>query len=343
MQSRNASNLRGIDVSNWQRDIDFSRVKASGIQIVYIKATEGTTFIDYKARENYQGAKSNGLMVGFYHFFRARSEDNAKAQANFFIESIKDLEPDCKYALDIETTEGLDKTTLSRLAKIFVDEVYRITGKACILYTYSNFIEESLTEVLKDIPLWVASYGVGAPGNNSIWNSWTGFQYSSSGKIDGIEGNVDLNEFTKDVLLSSKVIIDTPNIDSVREIQFIINNRYSLNISVDNVFGPETLKAIVSGIQIELNKQYGAQLFVDGIVGPKTLGALVTLRNGASGNITWLMQALLICRGYSLNSHGVDGSFGTETENAVKTFQRSNGLLVDGIVGAETWRKLLTS
>lgn len=346
MQVRSANNFRGIDVSNWQRDIDFSQVKSSGIQIVYVKATEGVTFTDSKAKQNYTQAKANGLLVGFYHFFRAKDEANAKAQAQFFINSIKDLEPDCKYALDVETTEGLDKNTLSNLAKTFIDEVSRITNKPCIIYTYTNFIDTNLTDVLKNVPLWVANYGVNAPANNSIWQNWAGFQYSSSGNVAGIEGNVDMNEFTNDVLIartsnnSGGNSSSSTNI-SVREIQFILNNRYGLNIAVDNIFGSETFKAVVIGLQTELNKQYGAKLVLDGIVGPKTLAALVSLRSGASGNITWLMQALLVCKGYSLEPYGVDGSFGIVTLNAVKKFQSNNGLAVDGIVGINTWNKLL--
>ena len=64
-------------------------------------------------------------------------------------------------------------------------------------------------------------------------------------------------------------------------------------------------------------------------------------RKGAKGNITKIIQRLLISKGYSLPIYGADGSYGDETVKAVKSFQTKNGLLVDGIVGQETWKALL--
>lgn len=64
-------------------------------------------------------------------------------------------------------------------------------------------------------------------------------------------------------------------------------------------------------------------------------------RKGAKGNITKIIQRLLISKGYSLPIYGADGSYGDETVKAVKSFQAKNGLLVDGIVGQETWKALL--
>ena len=63
------SNYTGIDISNWQGSIDFSQVKNSGTRIVYILASQGNYFIDSYLQEFYNGAISNGLLVGFYHFF----------------------------------------------------------------------------------------------------------------------------------------------------------------------------------------------------------------------------------------------------------------------------------
>ena len=65
-----ANTYRGIDVSVYQGRIDYSRVRASGIQVVYIKASEGTTIIDPYFRTNYDNAKAEGLKIGFYHFVR---------------------------------------------------------------------------------------------------------------------------------------------------------------------------------------------------------------------------------------------------------------------------------
>lgn len=91
-------------------------------------------------------------------------------------------------------------------------------------------------------------------------------------------------------------------------------------------------------LQIELNNQLGKDLVVDGIKGPKTLNACPTVKKGAKGGITKLIQERLVSVGFNLT---LDGIFGTKTKNAVKVFQKNRGLTEDGIVGPKTWEWLL--
>lgn len=123
----------------------------------------------------------------------------------------------------------------------------------------------------------------------------------------------------------------------VAEIQKTLNERYGLNIGVDNIYGNETKRALVKGLQTELNKQYGRRLSVDGIFGNNTYKACINVREGAKGNITWLIQAMLVCHSFDIS---VDGIFGNATKNAIKELQRRNGLSVDGICGKNTFNKL---
>lgn len=349
MQSRSGSNLDGIDVSHYEGSIDYAKVKASGIQVVYIKATEGTSFKDPTLDRNYNNAKANGLKVGFYHFFRARDEENAKQQASFFVDAIKEMDYDCKLALDLETTQNLDKSTLSNLAKIFLDEVTRLTGKEVVVYTYTYFARSNITGVLGNYPLWIAHYGVSTPGSNPIWDSWIGFQYSDTGSISGISGDVDLDEFTREIFLDGTNPNPVPEnkpeqsstITTVRAVQAALNARYGFDIGVDNIAGRETFTALYKAVQIEL-KRLGKNLKVDGIPGPLTFGAVITVSQGDKSNLVWLIQAILICRGFSVGTDGADGKFGSKTLAGVKNFQRSKRLAVDGIVGPNTWRKLLS-
>ena len=95
----------------------------------------------------------------------------------------------------------------------------------------------------------------------------------------------------------------------------------------------------VRRLQEECNKQGFSKQNVDGIAGPATLAGCPTLRKGASGNITKLLQEKLVKLGY--NTNGVDGIFGSGTYSAVREFQKTRGLSIDGIVGQNTWRKLL--
>lgn len=95
----------------------------------------------------------------------------------------------------------------------------------------------------------------------------------------------------------------------------------------------------IARLQAECNKQGFSNQKVDGIPGANTLKGCPTLKKGASGNITKLLQEKLVKLGYSTN--GVDGIFGSGTYSAVREFQKTRGLSADGIVGQNTWRKLL--
>ena len=92
-------------------------------------------------------------------------------------------------------------------------------------------------------------------------------------------------------------------------------------------------------LQQECNNQGFSKQNVDGIAGPATLAGCPVLRKGAQGNITKLLQEKLVSLGYSTN--GVDGIFGSGTYSAVRELQKTRGLTADGIVGQNTWRKLL--
>ena len=95
----------------------------------------------------------------------------------------------------------------------------------------------------------------------------------------------------------------------------------------------------VRRLQEECNNQGYSKQKVDGIAGPATLAGCPVLKKGAQGNITKLLQEKLVKLGYSTN--GIDGIFGSGTYSAVREFQKTRGLSIDGIVGQNTWRKLL--
>lgn len=98
---------------------------------------------------------------------------------------------------------------------------------------------------------------------------------------------------------------------------------------------------VVRRLQEELNKQFGAGIKVDGYAGDNTVNKLITVRQGARGNISKVVQELLIRKGYSVGSYGADGVFGQGTYNAILQLQKKNGLSQDGIVGKNTWKALL--
>lgn len=137
----------------------------------------------------------------------------------------------------------------------------------------------------------------------------------------------------------SQVIPIKKGDDNIRQIQATLNNRYNTNLVVDGIFGKNTQKALIKGLQTELNKQYNANLVVDGIWGNKTQSQARSVRKGAKGNITYLIQAALYIKGYPIK---VDGIFGNATEYAIKDFQRANGLNVTGVADPLTQKYLFS-
>lgn len=111
-----------------------------------------------------------------------------------------------------------------------------------------------------------------------------------------------------------------------------------LGVTVDGIYGNKTKSALVKKLQTVLNLLYGANLAVDGIFGNKTASALPNICKGSAGDLTKVLQALLICRGY--DTGGLDGDFGAQTEKSVRDFQYDKGLYADGIAGKATFAAL---
>lgn len=202
----------GIDVSEWQGEIDFREVANFGIEIVYIRASEGTNYIDSYFRENYEEAKANGLKTGFYHYLTAKNEEEAMAEAEFFVANIKGTEPDCKLAMDFEVFDNLSTEEVNEISEVFLQTVQNLSGKECVIYSDAfNAREVFSRELAQKYAIWVADYFVEEPEDNGKWGSWVGFQYTDRGRISGIDGNVDRDYFTNGILLNdtSKIPGDT--------------------------------------------------------------------------------------------------------------------------------------
>lgn len=217
----------GIDVSGWQKVIDFKKVKESGIQIVYIKSSEGLNSVDSYFRRNYKEAKANDLKIGFYHYVTARNIEEAEEQAKHFVKTIAGTKPDCKLAMDFERFGDLKNSEINKIAKKFLETVKKLTNKEVILYsnTYSARTVFS-SELAKKYDLWVAQYGVKEPSANGKWNNWVGFQYTDKGRVNGINGYVDKDKFTNQIFIDSKEEI--PNIIKPDNSDEVINMNYRI-------------------------------------------------------------------------------------------------------------------
>mgnify|MGYP005882992805 CR=1 FL=1 len=199
---------KGIDISNWQGSINFSEVKNSGVQIVYIQATEGNFFTDPYLQEFYDEASSKGLSIGFYHFFSPSV--SADEQAKYFTKAISGMTSECRLVLDLEQSGGIGADELSRIAVDFLENVKANSGLDVALYTYASFANNNITTGygLENYPLWIAEYGTSYPESNPIWGtSYAGWQYSDTGYTPGVNGNSDLDIFNERILLDDKVSI----------------------------------------------------------------------------------------------------------------------------------------
>ena len=175
------SRLKGIDISNWSGSVDFRGVRDSGVEIVYIQATEGTFYTDPYLQEFYDGAKEHGLKIGFYHFFNPGSSPTPREQARYFVDAISGMEVDCRLAIDLEQTRGLSKEEVSRQAVEFLREVEEYSHKKVVVYTYTNFAQTELDRKsgIGDYPVWIAQYSENPPEYNPIWgDKYAGWQYS---------------------------------------------------------------------------------------------------------------------------------------------------------------------
>ncbi|MGW8957192.1 GH25 family lysozyme [Paenibacillus sp. NPDC055715] len=199
---------QGIDVSHYNGNIDWQQVAAAGKTFAFIKATEGKTYQDNLFLANVQGARDANILVGAYHFLNATTTDGARQEAANFARAIEsaggrlDLPP----VLDYENNpKGLTPAQISEVAHAFLDETEKLTGRLPIVYT-GNVFASKFDPTFSMYKLWVARYSTTQkPTAVPAWNNWWAWQYSSTGSVPGIRGNVDLNEFngTIDQLRSS--------------------------------------------------------------------------------------------------------------------------------------------
>lgn len=215
---------QGIDVSSYQGRIDYRAVKEAGIDVVYIKSSEGQHLEDPEFRNNYEGAKANGLNIGFYHFVRARSEEEAIKEAEFFSRVIAGTQPNCRLAMDFEIFGNLSTYEINNISRVFLEKTRELTGKEMVIYSNAYDARTIFSyELATRYPLWIAEYGVNTPRDNGKWENWVGFQYWDKGRINGIRGDVDLDRFTEGIFLSNSGEIPKPNNPNPGEIQNVVS------------------------------------------------------------------------------------------------------------------------
>lgn len=248
---------KGIDVSEWQGNIDFAKVKEEGKEIVYIRAGQGFSYKDAKFERNYEQAKKNGLKIGVYHYVTARSVEDAKIQAKFFASLISNKQIDCKLAMDFESFGNLNSNQINEIALAYMRELENLTKKEVIVYSNTYDAKYIFNKEVAKYPLWVAQYGVNEPQDNGKWNNWEGYQYTSSGRVNGISGNVDLDEYTNDIFLSNteevpevenpkcdyedRILYKVQPGDTLSQIALEYNTTVSHLVEINNISNPNLI------------------------------------------------------------------------------------------------------
>lgn len=309
----------GIDVSSWQGEIDFSQVKASGIEVVYIKSSEGFRSVDSYFEQNYANAKNAGLKVGFYHYVTARSVEDAVKQANFFVSTISGKNPDCKLAMDFESFGSLGREEINQIALTFMQTVQNASGKDVIIYSDEYNANNTFNSSLATYPLWVAQYEVSEPTVRNHWSNWAGWQYTDKGEIPGISSYVDRDKFTNEVFLS-----DTSEVPNVPTENPNENEGYT---TITIRYG-DTL----SELAIEYNTTVERLVELNNIANPNLIYAGATLIVPTSDPSDTTTQIYVVQYGDTLSQIALE--YGTTVENlaAINNIQNVNLIYVGQII-----------
>ena len=183
--------IKGIDVSEWQGDINWQSVKKDGIQFAFVRLGHDNHVLDYKYKQNMQGAINAGIPVGVYFYSTAVNEEQAILDAQYVIENMKGYMVSYPVAIDLEDSaqDGLSKAQLGKIAKAFCDEVRR-AGYTPMLYSNENWYYNRIdVSMLSNVAMWIARYN-GVCDTSIPRGIW---QCCSTGRIAGIYGNVDIN------------------------------------------------------------------------------------------------------------------------------------------------------
>ena len=251
----------GIDVSKYQGNIDWAKVAKDGVRFAILRAgsqDNNGPYVDPYFEKNYTGAKAAGLKVGAYVFTYGKTEDEQNKELNVWLTALQGKTFDYPVFVDVEADQLKNVSNLTNLVKRMMD-ILDQKGFIPGWYSYTNFINSYIdANALKDYPLWVADYrdSIGYKGDYMMW------QYSSSGTIDGISGDVDLNLDYSGICDDSEA--DEPAPTPPVELK---------KLCIVNATNDIVAKAKDLGLPVETRTSY--------IIGPASNGDVATLKSMA--------------------------------------------------------------
>ena len=261
---------KGIDVSEHQGVIDWTKVAEDGVQFAVIRAGYGRELSqkDKQFERNYAGAKAAGIQVGAYWYSYANSVERGEQEARTCLKVLKGKTFELPIFFDQEYEKSilaLSNKTRTDIVLKFLETVKR-AGRKVGLYSSTNFITTKLqTDRLTTYPLWLAEYGSKLHYTGKVW-AW---QYTSKGRVAGIRGNVDCNHgyFAQTQTGNTDLLRKGDRGDDVKLLQHRLNI-LGWQLTEDSIWGVQTDSAV-------RGYQYRAGLTVDGVVGLKTQAALI--------------------------------------------------------------------
>lgn len=195
--------VNGFDVSHLNGEVDWDRVKAEDVKFTFLKASEGFTWEDDRFLANWKGAASVGISTGAYHFFSPK--DGTKQAENLLrqLDAVSFANGDLLPVLDIETYEAAKMSVKAFVDQVtaMVDKVSATLGAHPMIYTTHSFWQRIGNPDFSHCPLWVADLRADAPPRlPKGWSDFAVHQYSFTGTIAGIKGDVDLDQLNGDDL-----------------------------------------------------------------------------------------------------------------------------------------------
>ena len=200
--------IHGIDVSRHQKQISWQHVKDmkvanTAIGFAFMKATEGTNFVDMQFRRNMAAAKKAGVVRGAYHYFIGSA--SGAAQAAHFMNTVALTPGDLPPVLDAEQIHGASVKDYQRRISEWLAAVEKRYGVKPIIYSNADFYTKYLAGKFDEYPLWVAHYYV--KDRPRIGRPWTFWQHNERGTVTGIGAKVDFNVFNGDSTAFQELLI----------------------------------------------------------------------------------------------------------------------------------------
>jgi len=204
-EAGNLASMVGVDVSKFQGNIDWEKVKNDGIEFAILRLGlrgygSGELVTDEKFYANLEGAQSVGLPVGAYFFSAAVNEEEAVEEADYVAQVLSGYQLELPVVFDTEPilyddarTDGLTPRQLTKITRAFCDRIKALGYEPMIYANAKRFTTALYLEELKDIPVWYADYQE-KPIYPYPYQMW---QYTEKGSVDGIEGNVDIDLYFK--------------------------------------------------------------------------------------------------------------------------------------------------